>query len=103
MTGRLTRDRWIICMPPAGCGWYWQLRTVKPHLWSRRRTQARGPFWENETPRMSRRPESSGLPWRDYMTIADQYGDCTRHLTPVQLSEAVRLSRARNTSSMDLP
>jgi hypothetical protein len=87
-----TANRWIQCRKPRGCGWYWQLRTVRDHWWSRPRDEVKGAFWEDEDGRaeLSMRPETANRPWRPRSTLEDEYSDCLSHLEEVQHLDAVR-------------
>ena len=92
-----TANRWIQCRKPRGCGWYWQLRTVKDHWWSRPRDEFKGAFWEDEDgrPELSMRPGEHDRSWMRREDFEDWYADCVRHLEEVQQLSAVHNSRMR--------
>ena len=97
---RVIGTDWIICLPPAGCGWYWQRRTVKDHWWSRKRTEYRGAFWEDgqHRPALCSRPDDPAerLRWMAAETWEDWYGDCSNHVTAVSQLRACHLSAERH-------
>jgi hypothetical protein len=89
-----TANRWIQCRKPLGCGWYWQLRTVKDHWYSRPRDEVKGAFWEDEEgrPELSRSPDTVNLGWQPRSILEEYYSDCLSHLREVQHLDAVHNS-----------
>ena len=91
---RVIGSTWEQCIKPRGCGWYWQVRTVQDHWWSRPRKEYRGAFWENEDgrPELSMRPEEHQRRWIRSEQFQDEYSDCLRYLTEVDRESAIKNS-----------
>lgn len=67
-----TRPAWVRCEPPRGCGWWYRLRLVRRHWWSRRHLWALGPYF----------PDGGGAArWQLLRTVMECNSDCVPHMT----------------------